>query len=469
MGMRWTRVLAWVAVAVSAVPAWGGGPGDLFTVDGRVVRRGVVTAGDTFDEGMVTGSPMLDRLAGVEAELDPREIAKLRQACEAEGEGGVPDGLRRIGVVHLIGAVGTRRVEVSYDPAGELHARDLDDESAEPVHLDPRLMGELMMGWLAPVPTGGKEREVAKWPGRVVLTDAVVTQRYTGRGLSRASAGLAPMGRVLSDDRFVIKLPAGHDGSSPAGVLVWISPVEEPWMPKELEAAANELGLITVGALNNGNKRDIIDRLQVTFDSLETVRRNHFVDDDRVYLTGVSGGARCSSILVAVFPEVFCGAVPIVGLNSWHKVPLEENKYIPKQFARPRAEVERVLRTRRVRGITGSEDFNGQEMRLRTKMCVEDGLNYVLDDYEGMKHEMATAERFATALRWVDEPRREALAAGAKAAEEQLRAHVERFGEGPAADEEARASLVEVTKTGPWSEAAWRAAAWLGYERPDGE
>lgn len=462
------RIIA-VAVLVAAVAraAWGG-PGDLFEVDRRPVRRAVVTAGEAYDDGARAGSPMLDRLDGVLADLGAREIAVLRRAAEASG--GVPEGSRRLGVVHLLGSVSTRRVELVCDPAGGLHARDLDDAELSPVDLDPARLGELMIGWGAPVPTALPADGAAAepWPGRVILTDAVVTQRYTGRGKSRASAGLPAMRREVSDDRVLVRLPEGHDPAAPSGVVVWVSPVDDPWMPEVFGPALDELGLILVGAAGNGNQRPILDRLQVAIDALETVRRAHLVDDERVYATGMSGGGRCASILLGAFPEVFCGAVPIVGMNSWHVVRLDDDRMIPRQMATPRRDVERVLKTRRLRGITGSEDINAFEMRERTRMCAEDGLDYRLDDYEGMGHEMPTPERFAAALRWVDEPRRVAIAEGEAAARGLLGAHVERFGEGPPAGDEARASLVEVTRAGPWSGPARTAARWLGYDLPGG-
>lgn len=443
-------------------------PADLFKVDRRAPRSGIVTAADEINPDAATGSPMLDRLAGVLAELNARDIATLKRAAGAvEDEDAATGELRRVGVLHLKGPASTSRVELGWSDAGDLIARSLDDPEHPPAQLDLRPMGLLMIEWGAPIPSEPPAGELDKWPARVVLTDPVVTQRYVGPGRSRGSAGLPALERVLSDEHFDVRLPAGYDPATPAGVVVWISPRPETWMG-QLDAlfgpGLDEHGLILVAAANNGNTRPILDRLQVAMDALETVRRAHFVDDERVYVTGMSGGGRSSSILQCSFPEVFTGAIPIVGLNSWHVVRLPDDKYIPSQFAQARRERLALLKTRRICSITGEQDFNAFEMRERTRMFAEDGLDIRLDDYPDMGHDMPTPERFAAALNWVDEPLREARAAGARQAAILLDAYTDSHAPGPPADADARDALVAITRAGPWSEPAWTAARWLGHE-----
>ncbi len=459
--------LTGTAACLTMIPsALGARPTDLFEADGRPARQAVVTAGDDLPADRPENAPMLDRLSGILADLDTREIARLRRAAARfEGDPELIDTGELVGVVHLIGRTGTERTELRW-VGPDLVARSLDRDDLEPALLDARGIGDLMINWGAPIPTGG---EMVNWPGRVLMTDAVTTQRYLGPGRSRGSVGLPPMGRVLTDEHFEVRLPAGYDPTTPSGVLVWISPRPDTWM-RNLETlfgpVLDELGLILVGARNNGNDREILDRLQVSFDALESVRRAHFVDDARVYVTGMSGGGRISSILLCSFPEVFAGAVPIVGMNSWHVVRMDDGKYIPQQLPVARRERLAILKERRMRGITGDKDFNAFEMRERTRMFVEDGLQVVLDDYPGMDHEMPTAERFATALRWVDEPARARFAEGADTARMHLEQYKAEHGACPPQTDEAREALLRVVRAGPWSEPAWQAAAWLGYDRP---
>jgi hypothetical protein len=180
----------------------------------------------------------------------------------------------------------------------------------------------------------------------------------------------------------------------------------------------------------------------------------------------MSGGGKCSSILLTITPEVFAGAVPIVGLTSWHTVQLPDRKYLPRGFAKPTGPRLALLKTRRIAGITGDKDFNQFEMLERTRMLALDGLQARIDDLPGLDHEMPTPAQFAEAQRWADEPQREAAQRALAKAEDLLAAHIHRHGEGPPATREARASLVAITQAAPWSDPAWTAAGWLGFSRP---
>ena len=81
---------------------------------------------------------------------------------------------------------------------------------------------------------------------------------------------------------------------------------------------------------------------------------------------------------------------------------------------------------------------------------------------------MPTPNRFTEALRWVDEPQREAAERARAKAADLLAAHAQRHGEGPPTTREARQSLVAITQAAPWTEPAWTAALWLGFDRPGG-
>lgn len=47
---------------------------------------------------------------------------------------------------------------------------------------------------------------------------------------------------------------------------------------------------------------------------VDRVRRDHAVDPQQIYVTGISAGAAMSLALAAVYPEVFAGAAPLAGI-----------------------------------------------------------------------------------------------------------------------------------------------------------
>lgn len=280
---------------------------------------------------------------------------------------------------------------------------------------------------------------------------------------SRIRISLPRLERELSTETFRVRLPRDYNPQSPVGVLIWISPTPDGRIPSIFEPICDELGLIAVGVDNNGNKRPITDRLQNHLDSIETLAEHAFLDRERIYLTGMSGGGRCSGILQLCFPELFAGAVPVVGLDTYHNAPTgTPGQYWPKRLGKPNGPTMKMLKERRIRSITGSADFNEPEMTLRTKLLQDDGIDAQIDIIEGMAHTMPSDDQFGSALRWVDEPRREAIAQAQLEAKRILDETQDQDESIPAV----RLRLIEVMELLPNSDWAWQAAARLGYKRP---
>lgn len=268
--------------------------------------------------------------------------------------------------------------------------------------------------------------------------------------------------RVLGQETFRVRLPMRYDPGTPAGVLAWISPTPDGRIPDIFGPVCDQLGLIAIGVDNNGNQREITDRLQNHLDSLETLTQHALIDRERIYLTGMSGGGRCSGILLLAFPDLFAGAVPIVGLDTYHNAPTgDPGKFWPKRLARPAGPTRKLLEERRIRSITGTADFNEPEMVLRTQLLQDDGIEAQIDVIEGMAHTMPNAEQFTKALVWVDEPRSGAIEDATKRAREILTETESQDAAIPAV----RRRLIEVLRMVPDSDLAWQAAERLGIKR----
>jgi predicted esterase len=206
----------------------------------------------------------------------------------------------------------------------------------------------------------------------------------------------------------------------------------------------------------------VTNREQLALDAVETASHRFLIDPRRVYITGLSGGGRVSSIMQACFPDVFMGAIPIAGMSSYQHVPNGLGQFWRAAYARPGSDTFRVFKGRRMAGITGERDGNAREMRNATNIMRRDGLNVKLFDYPDMAHELPTPERFLDALKWIDEPAVEAMKAEKLAAAKAWDTYKTRFPDETATDEAARRLLVKVTEAAPWTPQAWRAAEILG-------
>lgn len=251
----------------------------------------------------------------------------------------------------------------------------------------------------------------------------------------------------------------------PPGILVWISPTEHAGIPYAIFPALDTLNLIAVGIDNNGNDRPITDRLQNVLDAIHTIRAHIRIDTNRIYTSGFSGGGRCASILFLAFPDLVTGAVPIVGLDSYHRIPTgQPNLYWAGNIGRPAKKLLDLAQQHRLRAITGTMDFNEPEMSRRITNLQADGFDARLDTIDAMGHTMPTDTQFSTALTWVDANQREHADRAAQNAQDQLDKLLESNpNPDPTTDIPTRRTLIDITTTAPWSKPAHQAATILGF------
>jgi dienelactone hydrolase len=440
--------------------ATAAGADDPFRVSGRPPESVVVTLPQT-PTSDAEPVPMLGRLRGVLGVVDPPALVGLRRGLgrvldPAETAEAVP-----IGMVHLSRDADHARLELLELPGGLRAVRQVGPGDGQawllrPAALDACAIEWWQAGW-TPQPAKPGERIALAGNATPAPTtlDALTTRRIFRANYPRLT-------RDLASETLHIRLPDPFDPSVPAGVLVWISPVADGRLPPLYERALDELGFIAVGADNAGNERELTDRYQLMLDAIESARRRFLIDDERVYVSGMSGGGRSAAILQCTMPDLFAGAVPIVGLDSYHDAPTGRGTTRwPARFGKPIPAVFQVLETRRIAAITGDMDFNEPEMRIRTDLMKQDGIDIRLDTVPGMAHTLADAARFRDALRWVDEPRREQIQRGGAEA----MALLAKVPPGPTTNPAVRAALIEVIRAGPWSDAAWAAAERLGHSR----
>ncbi|MFT5424680.1 MAG: putative esterase [Phycisphaerales bacterium] len=468
-----------VAIAIPLGVARGGevtdasrdqAPGDVFEIDGRLAVAGLLTTPDSDKPTRLAhNSPMLRMLDGQIAQVDRRTMTMLRRF--AADSASVGTAAAHVATLHLLGNDGQDELLQLLDDGGDLvWARRIDGSGL--VTIPRRRLDALVKGWdrhetggvSADLPAG----QIVDLPkpyveGSVRLDSRTIKARLDGADARYPSSGLT---RDLEEELLWVRLPTGHDAQKPAGVMVWVSPTPVWRIPRQFNAVLDELGLIACGVDNAGNQRSVTERLQLMFDALENVRTRYAVDEKRVYVTGFSGGGRCSSMLLLGWPEVFAGGVPIVGLNSYHRLEATApGMFIRAQVAHPKGRRLDLVKTRRFWTFTGETDTNRYEIEQRTDRLTFDGFTCKSTTVPGIGHDMPPADELHEAVRWVDEPRQSEIQSDADAAGEAMRAHDERFGPSEPESDEARASLVEITRKWPWTQTAWAAAVRLGYER----
>lgn len=453
----------------------------LFLIDGRAPRTAIVTAPwaePPADPDAVPESPMLRAITGVIADLTPRDLTALRRAADTKTR--VPDDIALsspLVSVHMKDRLASARVDLALVEHGWILATQ-SSPGRPPVRarLDDRVIADLLNSWpsarpnpnpdpnpdAGPLAPAGQPFQLAHplTPSPIRLDEATASARFAA---GRGSPFTDPMTRDLADERMFARLPVNHDPSRPAGLLVWISPTPSGVPPQSLYQAADKLNLVCVASENAGNDRTALDRIQLTLDAVATISERIWIDPDRVYACGMSGGGRISSMLWACFPDIFTGAVPIVGMNSHHAVPIGNGKYWPKSHADPRGDHARLLRTNRLAAISGQNDYNFREMQARTGRLRREHLAARLFDIAGLGHTMPTDDHITTAITWVDEAVMQARAASAGRVKPLLDRYLNEHGQTPPTNPRDAALLERVTTLAPWTDPAWTAAKLLGY------
>jgi len=455
--------IAAIALAAQTTLAQPAPSQDPLRVEGKPPTQACLTVGDQAQSTDLAKSPMLRDLANIAGELDAKSINQLRRSLAPIAP--LNPEHTTIGVLRMTRGRTTADLTIARKPDGGLVVVDPDSQS-QCFPIDPDVFSSLPINQAILKGLEQKDPSRSTGSGQLGLPyfeSPIVLDAITRR--VRFKHQYPALTRTLDEEQIRIRMPRTKTDENLPGILVWISPTPNGQIPQIFHAACDDLNLIAVGVDNNGNKRELTDRLQNHLDSIATIQAHYRTDHRRVYVTGMSGGGRCSSILQLAFPDVFMGAVPIVGLDSYHRTPTgAEGQYWPERLAKPAARWFRLLKDRRIAAITGTMDFNAPEMRTRSRQMKQDNINIRLDIIEGMGHTMPSSEQFLDALEWVDGLQQERIEEAAKEAQNALDTYLKRSSGGFAADPKSRRVLIQITIDAPWSDAAWEAARLLGFE-----
>jgi len=186
-----------------------------------------------------------------------------------------------------------------------------------------------------------------------------------------------------------IYVPESYDPAEPAGLMVYISPMDSGGIPGSWKEVMDAGNLIWIGAIRSGNERRVARRVTYAMVAPAVIARDYKVDSARVYVSGFSGGGRVASMVAPEYPQVFKGAIFICGVNFWG--------------SRKPAQLDAVKSNRYV-FLTGKKDFNRGETRSAHRSYRRAGVeNVLLMDISGMDHSLPSALKFGEAIMFLDD------------------------------------------------------------------
>ena len=257
------------------------------------------------------------------------------------------------------------------------------------------------------VPATETGRFRATWPlpevDELAETYAALARRQ--QGVRAPTEPPADADRGSAD--YELYVPPDYEPARPFGLFVWVGAGPGGGPPEQWTKVLDERHLIWVGPVDVGNDKEMVWRTYMATEAVRQAKRRFTIDDERVYVSGISGGGRIASHAALLAADTFTGGFYVVGCNFWKPVPSGEARRMYAGFWRtpdPRL-LKRARAGNRYVLLTGSDDFN----RGNTK-CVYDG--YVRDKFAhvtylevpGMGHTLPDAAWFGDGVEALDAP-----------------------------------------------------------------
>jgi predicted esterase len=226
------------------------------------------------------------------------------------------------------------------------------------------------------------------WAEPTYLERSVTTAELFGAEQAAKLARTLPVDRAVN---FRVRLPdgAGREpgaADSPSGVVVFIKPTDEGNFPENWSGVFDARNLVWISPDDFGNEKLTAQRMLAAIMAAELAGKVAKVDGERIYVAGMSGGGRVASQTITHSPQLFAGAIYIVGAD------------MPGQPLKPPAPERRYV------FITGRGDFNHGEMRRVFARYGKAGATHVkLMDLPHLGHEYPSADELGEAIDFLDE------------------------------------------------------------------
>lgn len=199
-------------------------------------------------------------------------------------------------------------------------------------------------------------------------------------------ASVIPVDEAIS---WQITVPESYDPDKPPGVLVYISPSESGKLPRSWLSLPESHNVIWVGADESGNRIAVARRVTMALFAVGLINNRYSIDDQRVYLSGFSGGARVAGLVAAAYPEIFKGYIYMSGAEFW-----EDELALDKLEA---------MQRNRYAFLVGSEDFNRRMVReVAAKYTTASIENIELKIIAHGGHDLPRASIMSDALNFLD-------------------------------------------------------------------
>lgn len=215
---------------------------------------------------------------------------------------------------------------------------------------------------------------------------------------------------------FWVGVPEDYDSGKKYGLLVYISPGPNGQPPNGWLEVLYKNDILYAGAnkVGNGDPNERRTGLSVLLTGL--MQKEYSIDPKRVYISGLSGGARTANFLAYMHPELYTGAILDCGACFARDVPHEHPP--AKQggqhgadytviFDKALIDEDEVKENVRFALVTGPQDWRyGDIVDIYQGGYKPYGYQAELFDIPDMGHHNSSPETLQKAISFLDEGRR---------------------------------------------------------------
>jgi len=216
-------------------------------------------------------------------------------------------------------------------------------------------------------------------------------------------------------EQFFIHIPASYTGREPFGLIVFVDAGNSRnALPAGWETVLEQKKLLFIAPQNVGNDQNSKRRYGLSVAAALAMKRHYNIDRSKVYIAGVSGGARIAGALGFYAPDIFKGTIQSCGADFYKPVPkvavtdavtaAHPTAYgnliaaNPTQVAAARARVKFVF-------ITGPGDYRHPFMLdIYNGGFKPERFQALFLDIEGMGHAICGAPALESALDFLSKP-----------------------------------------------------------------
>lgn len=163
-----------------------------------------------------------------------------------------------------------------------------------------------------------------------------------------------------------------------------------------------------IAANRSGNDVDPVMRQTLAIYAVELIQRRYPIDENRIYITGNSGGGRAASLAMFLRPDLFDGGLPMVGCLAPSIGVIKSSKGVLQGGlgnATSRKALSLSKNSCRYVLLTGEKDYNRGECEATAEYMQKNGWKYATVMVEpGRAHQVNTPEYFGMAMQFLDAP-----------------------------------------------------------------